>query len=128
MEILTTFGITVTVVTQYLAEHSDPASGRYYFGYHITIRNDSEYTVQLLRRHWFIYNAGGALREVEGEGVVGQQPQLPPGGSFQYASYCDLDTDIGKMRGTYLFTRLDDDSFFDVPVPEFRMCMPALLN
>lgn len=116
------------MVTQYLAEHSDPASNKFYFGYHISIRNDSEYTVQLLRRHWYIYNGSGDLREVEGEGVVGQTPVLPPGEFFQYVSYCDLDTDIGKMRGTYLFTRLDDDSFFDVPVPEFKMCLPALLN
>ena len=128
MEILTTNGITITVETQYLPQHSDPKEGKFIFGYHITIENGSDYTIQLLRRHWFIYDASGAVREVEGEGVIGQQPVLQPGEYHQYASYCDLKTDLGKMRGTFLMTRRDDDSFFDVPVPEFKMCMPARMN
>lgn len=128
MEILTTNGITITVETQYLPEHSNPRAGKFIFGYHITIENGSDFVVQLLRRHWFIYDGGGDIREVEGEGVVGQQPILKPGDYHQYASYCDLSTDLGKMSGSFLMTRLDDNSYFDVPVPEFKMCMPARMN
>ena len=128
MEILTTNGITITVETQYLPQHSDPKEGKFVFGYHITIENGSDHTIQLLRRHWFIYDGCGEIREVEGEGVIGQQPVLEPGQYHQYASYCDLKTDIGKMRGTFLMTRRNDQVFFDVPVPEFKMCMPARLN
>lgn len=124
---MTTNGITITVEVQYLPQHSDPKESRFIFGYHITIENGSEHTVQLLRRHWFIVDASGAMREVEGEGVVGLQPVLHPGQFHQYASYCDLKTDIGKMYGTFLMTR-HDWSFFDVPVPEFKMYMPARLN
>ncbi len=128
MEILTTNGITITVETQYLPQHSDPKEGTFIFGYHITIENGSEYTVQLLRRHWFIHDDIGTIREVEGEGVIGQQPILAPGQSHQYASFCDLKTDIGKMRGTFLMTRRDDGTYFDVLVPEFKMFMPARMN
>ncbi len=128
MEILTTNGITITVETQYLPQHSNPKEGKFIFGYHITIENGSDYTVQLLRRHWFIYDGNGTIREVEGEGVIGQQPILEPGQQHQYASFCDLKTDLGKMRGSFLLTRRDDDTFFDVPVPEFKLWMPARLN
>lgn len=128
VEILTTFGITITVVIQYLPEHSEPKKGRYLFGYHITIENGSDETVQLLRRHWFIYDAGGGQREVTGDGVVGQQPVLQPGEYHQYASYCDLSTDMGKMRGSFLMMRVKDGSYFEVPVPEFKMCLPARMN
>lgn len=128
MEILTTYGITITVETRYLPDHSDPAGDRFIFGYLISIENGSEYTVQLLRRHWIIVDANGNTREVEGEGVVGVQPVLSPGETHQYASYCDLSTDLGKMRGTYLMTRLDDNTFFDVPIPEFKLVTPARMN
>ncbi len=128
MEILTTNGITIKVETQYLPEHSNPKVGTYIFGYQITIENGSNFTVQLLRRHWFIHDAMGTVREVEGEGVIGQQPILEPGEVHQYASFCDLSTDFGKMRGSFLMTHLHDGSFFDVPVPEFKMCFPARMN
>ncbi len=128
MEIQTTNGITITVETQYLPNHSDPRGGRFVFGYQITIKNGNDYAVQLLRRHWFIHDACGTVREVEGEGVVGLQPVLQPGGYHRYASFCDLKTDLGKMLGTFLLTRLDEDTNFDVPVPQFRLCMPAKLN
>lgn len=128
MEILTTNGITITVETQYLPQHSDPKEGNFVFGYHITIENGSDHTVQLLRRHWFIHDAIGNIREVQGDGVIGQQPILEPGQVHQYASYCDLKTDMGKMRGTYLMTRRDDGTYFDVPVPEFKLFFPARMN
>lgn len=128
MEIAVTNGITVSVDTQYLPQHSDPRLGKHTFGYHILIENGSPHTVQLLRRHWFITDATAQVREVEGEGVVGEQPVLLPGERYEYASYCDLNTDIGKMRGTYLMTRRDEGALFEVEIPEFKMVAPNKLN
>lgn len=128
MEILTTNGITVSVETQYLPEHSDPRELKFLFGYHILIENGSTFTVQLLRRHWVIQDADGQLREVEGEGVIGVQPVLQAGESHEYASFCNFTAEIGKMRGTYLMSRLDDGSLFEVSIPEFKMVAPFKLN
>lgn len=128
MEILTTNGITVSVETQYLQAHSNPRESKFIFGYHIVIENGSPFTVQLLRRHWVIQDADGRLREVEGEGVIGVQPVMQAGESHEYASFCNLETEMGKMRGTYLMARLDDGSLFEVAIPEFRMVAPFRLN
>jgi ApaG protein len=128
MEILTTNGITVSVETHYLPEHSNPRASKHIFGYHITIENGSTFTVQLLRRHWVIRDSNGQLREVEGEGVVGQQPVLAPGERHDYTSFCDLGSEIGKMSGTYLMVRRDDESLFEAVIPEFRMVAPFKLN
>ena len=128
METLTTNGITVSVETQYLPTHSNPRELKFIFGYHITIENGSPFIVQLLRRHWVIQHSDGRLREVEGEGVIGEQPVLNPGDIHEYSSFCDLDTDIGRMHGTYLMTRRDDGSLFEVAIPEFRMVAPFRMN
>ncbi len=128
METSTTNGITVSVETQYLPSHSNPREGKFIFGYHITIVNRSFFTVQLLRRHWVITNADGIMREVEGEGVIGQQPVLAPGEGHEYTSFCHLETEIGRMSGTYLMSRYDDNTYFEVTVPEFRMAAPFKLN
>jgi ApaG protein len=97
----TTRGIRISVQTQYQTEHSRPSENRYVFAYRITIENCSEYTVQVLRRHWKIYDSNGCTNDVEGVGVVGQQPVIPPGSSHQYVSWANLGSDIGKMLGTY---------------------------
>ena len=123
-----TEGVQVSVVTEYQPEYSSPVQLHYVFTYKIRIENRSEFTVQLLRRHWFIYDANGSLREVEGEGVVGQQPVLEPGESHEYVSGCNLKTGIGKMRGTYLMERVVDGKQFDAKVPEFMMVVPYRLN
>lgn len=128
MEIAVTNGITVAVETNYLPNHSDSRANRYVFGYHIMIENGSPHTVQLLRRHWFITDGAAQVREVEGEGVVGEQPILPPGERYEYASFCDLNTEMGKMRGNYLMTRYDEGALFEVEIPEFRMIVPSKLN
>ena len=128
METYTTNGITVSVETQYLPAHSNPREAKYIFGYHITIINGSPYTVQLLRRHWVIMAADGVLREVEGEGVIGQQPVLAPGEGHEYTSFCNIETEIGRMSGTYLMSRYDDGTYFEVTIPEFRMAAPFKLN
>ena len=123
-----THGVKVSVETFYQQEYSSPAQYHYVFTYKIRIENFSNYTVQLLRRHWFIYDANGTLREVEGEGVVGQQPVLEPGQEHEYVSGCNLKTELGKMKGTYLMERVMDGERFDVNIPEFVMAAPYKLN
>ena len=100
----------------------------FFFAYKIIIENNSEFTVKLLRRHWYIYDSNAVVREVEGEGVVGQQPVLEPGESHEYVSGCNLKTGIGKMRGTYTMERLVDGSLFTVNIPEFVLIVPYKLN
>lgn len=123
-----TEGIKVSVETEYQPEYSSPSQYHYVFTYRITIENGSENTIQLLRRHWFIHDANTILREVEGEGVVGQQPVLEPGQSHKYVSGCNLKSGIGKMRGTYLMERIVDGKSFEVIIPEFTMVVPFKYN
>lgn len=123
-----TQGVKVTVATEYQPEYSSPVQSHYVFTYKISIENCSEYTVQLLRRHWFIHDANGTVREVEGEGVVGQQPVLEPGETHEYISGCNLKTGIGKMNGTYLMERVVDGKTFQARIPEFVMVVPYKLN
>lgn len=128
METTTTQGVTVTVTTNYLPDYSSPAQQHFVFAYKINIVNNSEFTVKLMRRHWFIHDSNGIVREVEGEGVVGQQPSLEPGESHEYVSGCNLKTGIGKMRGTYMMERLVDGKQFQVVIPEFVLVVPYKLN
>jgi ApaG protein len=123
-----TNGVKVTVATDYQPEYSSPIQSHFVFTYKIIIENCSEYTVQLLRRHWFIHDSNGVVKEVEGDGVVGQQPVLEPGEFHQYVSGCNLKTSIGKMRGTYLMERIVDGRKFKVNIPEFVMMVPFRLN
>ena len=123
-----TDGVKVGVATSYQPEYSSPVQSHYVFTYKIVIENHSEYTVQLLKRHWFIYDAGFSQREVEGEGVVGQQPVLEPGQTHQYVSGCNLKSGLGKMIGTYLMERVVDGVTMQVNIPEFTMIAPIRLN
>ncbi len=123
-----TQGIKVSVETEYQPSYSSPSQYHFVFTYRITIENQSEFTIQLLRRHWHIFDAGFLAREVEGEGVVGQQPVLEPGQSHQYVSGCNLKSGIGKMVGTYKMERVVDGATFEVNVPEFTMVAPMRLN
>jgi ApaG protein len=123
-----TDGVKVSVETIYQPEYSNPASDHYMFAYKINIENLSDYSVQLIGRHWYIFDSNGAHREVEGEGVVGQQPVIEPGESHEYVSGCNLKTDIGSMRGNYLMRRMLDDADFSVDIPEFYLIAPYRLN
>lgn len=123
-----TQGVKVSVETEYQPSYSSPSQYHYVFTYRITIENQSEYTIQLMRRHWSIHDAGFQAREVEGEGVVGQQPVLEPGQTHQYVSGCNLKSGIGKMVGTYLMEKVVDGSTFRVNIPEFTMVAPLRLN
>jgi ApaG protein len=128
MPTTTTQGVTVTVTTNYLPDYSSPSQEHFAFAYRIDIRNNSGYTVKLLRRHWFISDANGTVREVEGEGVVGRQPVLEPGESHQYMSGCNLKSGMGKMQGTYLMERLGNGDNFQVNIPEFTLMVPYRMN
>lgn len=123
-----TKGVKVTVETEYQPSYSSPSQYHYVFTYRITIENGSDFTIQLKRRRWSIYDAGFISREVEGEGVVGQQPVLEPGESHTYVSGCNLKSGIGKMVGTYLMERVVDGVSFPVNIPEFSMVAPMRLN
>ncbi|MTI19877.1 Co2+/Mg2+ efflux protein ApaG [Fulvivirga sp. RKSG066] len=119
-----TKGIKVCVETEYQPSYSSPSQYHYVFTYKVTIENQSENTIQLLRRHWFIHDAGYNVREVEGEGVVGQQPILEPGQYHKYVSGCNLKSGLGKMAGTYLIERIVDGHRFKVGIPQFNMIAP----
>lgn len=121
-------GITVSVETFYQPDYSNPANSEYMFAYRISIENNNLYPVKLLRRHWYIYDATGSLREVEGEGVVGVQPQINPGNEYQYISGCNLRTEMGKMYGTYLMENPNNGQQFDVTIPAFEMTVPFKMN
>lgn len=123
-----TEGIKVSVTTEYQPGYSSPEDYNFAFTYKIIIENHSEYTIQLLRRHWHIHDAGYSKREVEGEGVVGQMPVLEPGESHKYVSGCQLKSGMGKMYGSYLMERIVDGKKFRVAIPEFMMIAPFLMN
>ena len=126
-----TKGIRVSVETFYQEDYSNPMSGEYIFAYRVTIENSSEHTVKLLSRHWYIYDsayAPGELREVQGEGVVGQQPVLEPMQTYQYVSGCNLKSEFGRMHGTYTLERTTDGQLFDVLIPEFELQATPKLN
>lgn len=98
------------------------------FAYKITIENNNEFPVKLLRRHWHIYDSNGSIREVEGEGVVGIQPVIVPAASYQYISGCNLRSEIGKMQGSYLLENLNNKKTFNVTIPAFEMLAPFKMN
>ena len=123
-----TQGIRVTVETEYQPAYSSPSQHHHVFTYRVTIENQGEYTIQLKRRHWHIVDAGYAPREVEGEGVVGNQPILEPGMNHHYVSGCNLKSGVGKMYGTFLMERVVDGMTFKVRIPEFHMAAPHRLN
>jgi len=125
---LVTNGIKITVQTKYNEGYSKPHSLYHLFNYHIQIENLSDYTVQLMRRHWYIIDSIGQTTEVEGEGVVGQQPLLSPNENYAYSSACNLHSDMGKMYGTYTFERKLDNKLFEVKIPEFHLVVPFRLN
>ena len=123
----TTQGVTVRVAVSFLPEQSEPDRGRWFWAYHIRIENDGQQAVQLLTRHWIITDGRGARHTVEGEGVVGEQPLIEPGGSFDYVSGCPLATPSGAMQGSYRMASPDGSSF-DVDIPRFMLLASAVLH
>jgi len=121
-------GVQISVEIFYQSDYSNPVNNEYMFAYRITIENHNHFSVQLLRRQWYIFDSNGEHRDVEGEGVVGAQPSLSPGEKFQYVSGCNLRTEMGRMHGFYSMENLDSKEAFTVNIPPFEMIVPAKMN
>mgnify|MGYP002793926839 FL=1 len=119
--------IDINVVTDYIAEQSDPTVDRYVFAYTITINNSGEIPAKLLNRHWLITDANGKVQEVRGEGVVGEQPHLNPGEFFEYTSGAVLETPVGIMEGEYEMVTDEGDTFL-APIDRFSLAIPRTLH
>ena len=118
------YSIEVTAKATFIAPRSNPAAGQYFFAYRITIRNVGRVSARLLNRHWVITHGDGHVEEVRGDGVVGEQPHLHPGESFEYTSAAVLRTPIGTMHGEYGMLA-DDGHAFSAPIPVFRLLGPG---
>ena len=123
----TTRDITVRVSVSFLPEQSEPGKGRWFWAYHVRIENGGDMAVQLVSREWMISDGRGNRHPVQGEGVVGEQPVLEPGGSFDYVSGCPLTTPTGAMEGRYFMVAADGGSF-PVDIPRFPLIAPAVTS
>ena len=123
----TTRGIRIQVRSEYVPERSSPRDSSYLFQYHVRISNLGEETAQLISREWIITNADGEVERVKGAGVVGEQPVLPPGGGFEYTSFCRLKTAVGSMHGSYQMVTPDGERF-DAVIAPFTVAVPNALN
>ena len=121
------YEINITVTTNYLDDQSDPASDRYVFSYTINIANVGTVAAQLISRHWIITDADNVTQEVKGLGVVGEQPLLRPGESFEYTSGTAMATPVGTMRGSYQMAA-EDGNKFEAEIPQFTLSMPRVLH
>ncbi|MCX7273948.1 MAG: Co2+/Mg2+ efflux protein ApaG [Burkholderiales bacterium] len=121
------YQLSITVQPRYLAEQSDPGNGQFAFAYTVRITNAGNVATQVISRHWMINDGNDKVVEVKGLGVVGQQPLLAPGQSFEYTSGCQLATPAGTMQGSY-FCVADDGERFEAPVPAFALSMPRTLH
>jgi len=123
----TTRGVHVEVQSTYEADRSSPRDARYFFSYRVRISNRGEDTVQLVSRHWVITDGEGRVEHVRGPGVIGEQPVLRPGESFEYTSFCPLPTAVGSMHGTYQMVT-SGGSTFDAEIAPFSLAVPNALN
>ncbi|MDN4503509.1 Co2+/Mg2+ efflux protein ApaG [Alteromonadaceae bacterium BrNp21-10] len=119
--------IKISVSTKFIADHPISAEEKFAFAYFITIKNNGDKPVQLLNRYWLITDGNGKISEVQGAGVVGQQPLIKPTESYQYNSGAILDTPVGTMQGHYEF-QSDDKVLFNAPIPVFSLRVPNLVN
>ena len=123
----TTRGIRIEVESAYLSGQSSPRDGHYLFAYHVRISNVGSETAQLVSREWIITSADGEVERVKGPGVVGETPVLPPGGAFEYTSYCPLKTTVGSMQGSYQMVTAGGEKF-DANIAPFTLAIPNALN
>ena len=121
------YRIEITPLPQFIPDQSNPEDDRYVFAYTINIRNVGELPAQLVARHWIITDANNEVQEVRGLGVVGNQPLLQPGESFEYTSGCALATPVGTMKGSYQMVG-EDGTRFDAEIPEFELAVPHVLH
>ena len=122
-----TDGVRVSVSARYSPEHSDPEHSQWFFLYTVRLRNEGDETCQLISRHWIIHNGAGKVEEVRGPGVVGEQPVLEPGDSYEYTSGCPLDTPFGSMEGSYQMVTADG-AHFDAEIARFELRQPSALH
>ncbi len=123
----TTRGVRIEIESRYLVDKSDPSRNRWFFAYDVRISNLGEEVVQLLSRHWIITDANGDVEEVKGPGVVGNQPVLAPGESFEYTSFCPLTTPFGTMEGSYRMMT-EGGVGFDAGIGQFALSQPMAVN
>ena len=121
------YQIAVSAKAFFVEDQSDPDKNHYVFGYTIKVTNTGEVAAQLVSRHWLITDANHRVEEVRGLGVIGQQPTLQPGESFEYTSGCPLATPVGTMKGEYRMVATDGTEF-DAPIPEFTLSVPRVLH
>ena len=122
-----TRGIEISVQSSYVPEQSEPDQQQWFFAYQVRIHNAGEETVQLITRHWVITDANGKVEEVRGPGVVGKQPTLEPGQSFEYTSACPLETAFGTMQGSYQM-QLNEGDEFDAEIAPFTLAAPNAVH
>jgi ApaG protein len=125
---LTTAGVKIEVIAKYEPGISSPALNSFVFSYEIHISNTNDFPIQLMRRFWDIFDSSGHCKEVEGAGVVGEQPDIAPHGTFIYSSACDLRSPRGRMAGYYTMRNHQTDDLFIVRVPDFLLEVPFVLN
>jgi ApaG protein len=123
-----TRGFRIRVQSTLLPERSDPENGRFFFLYKVEMRNDGSETLKLLSRHWIIADANGHVEEVRGPGVVGENPTLAPGESFEYVSACPITTPFGVMHGTYEMEVTGNGERFDAEIPAFALGEPTTVH
>jgi ApaG protein len=128
MSKIKTRGIGIEVAHWFRQDLSTDVNGSFIHNYHISIVNNTKFTVQLLTREWHVKHLLHGVSEVSGEGVVGQQPVLFPGEKFEYTSGCELISSIGAMKGTFFFVNLETEELFHAPISEFNLVYPPLLN
>jgi len=121
------YEIQVSPKVTFLPDQSDPGKNHFVFAYTITVTNTGSVAAQLVSRHWIITDAEHRVQEVKGQGVVGKQPVLRPGESFEYTSGASIPTAIGTMRGSYHMVA-EDGLAFDVPIPAFTLSIPRTLH
>jgi ApaG protein len=122
-----TDGLRISVESRYSAEHSRPSANQWFFLYTIRISNEGAETCQLVSRHWIIRDATGRVEEVRGQGVVGEQPVLEPGDSFEYTSGCPLQTPFGSMEGSYQMVT-EGGAHFDAEIARFELREPGAIH
>ncbi len=128
MTTLTTSGIKISVITNFRQDLSEVNELRFFFNYHISMSNENNFPVQLISREWYIFDSLGESRIVTGLGVIGEQPILKPSESYDYASGCDLTSEIGLIKGVYNFKNNLTGEEFEVFVPTFKLEYPGKLN
>jgi ApaG protein len=121
-------GVNISVESFYEAGYSNLAASEFMFAYRITIENNNNFPIKLISRRWQIFDSNATKREVVGDGVVGEQPEIDAGKSYQYVSGCNLNTELGSMQGTYEFKNLFNKQMFEVKIPLFQLVVPFKLN